>query len=137
MQALGNESFMQMCNNPTDTQRITLNALVKNIFKYKNNLNNIGCNKLYEKLRKNSSVWANGEYVSDLSPLIYFTNIKKIAARNSKIVNLSPLSYLINLETIDLSSNKIKDISPLGNLKKLNRLSLYGNKIKKLLHFIN
>ncbi len=122
------DTFMEMCENPTASQEITLNALTKEIFGSKENFT-MGCEPLYKDLNRRIIVYVRGGKVSDLSPLKYFVQLKEINAKNNKIVDLSPLLNLINLEELVLRGNEIVDMSPLNRLGKLKLLNVGNNKI--------
>ncbi|XP_067943405.1 toll-like receptor 7 [Watersipora subatra] len=77
--------------------------------------------------------------ITDLSGLVYCSNLKQLTLANNKIgkneeSNFEAIGQLHNLEHLDLSSNKIKHIGSnlLGNLKLLQTLILANNDIANL-----
>ncbi|OUR94817.1 hypothetical protein A9Q84_17050 [Halobacteriovorax marinus] len=73
----------------------------------------------------------NWTFLTDISVLREFTNLKELYLRGHSVKNISPLSNLTKLKHLSLSNNLISDISPLTNLKKLKMLDISRSAIPK------
>lgn len=75
---------------------------------------------------------SEGSQFTDISPLQYFTNLKRLSMNSNLVSDLSPLADLTRLEWIDMHFNQISDLSPLSGLKNLQGVWLPGNQIADL-----
>ncbi len=123
--------FMKMCENPTDSQLVTLEKflnpfppihtsgkLVKLTIKK--------CHKLEKELLTRKGMILNKGNITDLSPLKFFVNLDNIVMSHNNIKDISPLANLKKLKELDIGFNPISDISPLKDLK-LTKLHVYSN----------
>ena len=120
--------FMKMCMNPTDSQKITLKVVFKKL--YLKTTENF-CEKIasyHIKTKKNPSVLESltisDQNITDVSPLIHFTNLRRLNIHRNNIKDISVLEKLTKLEELDISDNPIEDISAIAKLKKLKRFSM-------------
>lgn len=122
-------SFLKIARNPNSTaaQKLTVTAMLK--FAGEDDLE-----RAYKKLKKaDTMVFYGGDsYLSDLSPLAEFIQLKTLVLYNNHIEDLSPLASLTNLETLRLEINRIQDISPLKHLDHLESLQIDDNQISDL-----
>lgn len=65
---------------------------------------------------------------SDIAPLAYATNLKRLNLHNSKISDISALKKLVTLESLDVSGNRISDFSALKSLTKLVHVKIGSQK---------
>ena len=71
-------------------------------------------------------------FISDLTPLADFGNLRRLDLRFNTIRDLSPLAGLTKLRVLDLGYNEIGDITPLKGLIHLQELNLSHNQIVDL-----
>ncbi len=95
----------------------------------KKKFNTIPDLRIFKKLK---ILYLNHNNISDISPLIYLTNIEKLYLNHNNISNISPLIYLINLKKLNLNQNNISDIQPLQYLTNLEKLYLSDNNISDI-----
>lgn len=124
------EEFMQMCNNPTPSQKITFEAIAK----YKSiKLDKDMCAYLYAKTgSKYFSADADIYDVTDLSPLKFFLSLTSLSLPRSKVKDISVLKYLTKLKDLNLSGNPVSDLSALKDLKYLEDLDIYSTQVSNL-----
>jgi internalin A len=77
-------------------------------------------------------LFANGNSISDLTPLAGLTSMKRLYLWNNNISNIAPLAGLTGLMNLDLNRNDISDISALSGMTNLTALSLYQNNITNI-----
>ena len=83
-------------------------------------------------------LYANGNQITDISPLSDLTNLQWLYVNDNQITDISPLSDLTNLRGLYAAGNQISDLSPLRNLSLPNlRLSIYGNPIRDISPIVN
>jgi len=70
--------------------------------------------------------------ISDISPLVELTSLRRLSLGNNQINDASPLAGLTNLESLLLYRNEIDDISSLVGLTNLTRLQLGYNNISNI-----
>ena len=73
-----------------------------------------------------------GNYITDISPLGYLTNLEFVDLMNNQVVDISPLGNLQHLKVLHLVNNPISDISALSNLTGLQGLGLMRTPITDL-----
>ena len=66
--------------------------------------------------------------MSDLSPLVGLTNLKRLTTYGSRNLDLSPLKGLTGLVELTIATSGVSDISPLAGLINLERLVLENNR---------
>ncbi|QKF81502.1 leucine-rich repeat domain-containing protein [Halarcobacter ebronensis] len=117
-----NDSFIDICKNPTPEQKMTINAMVNayNEFKeekFKININNPEiCEELYDKYNNGFKAIV-GQGMSDITFLKYFDWLTHLNLRDNNITDITPLKYLTKLTKLNLSSNKVsKGVESLENL---------------------
>jgi len=71
-------------------------------------------------------------FIRDLSPLIYFYDLRVLRLNLNRVTSLSPLAELTQLQTLELNSNRITDISVLAAFGQLDTLDLSWNSIADL-----
>ncbi|QKF81503.1 leucine-rich repeat domain-containing protein [Halarcobacter ebronensis] len=155
-----NDSFIDICKNPTPEQKMTINAMVNayNEFKeekFKININNPEiCEELYDKYNNGFKAIV-GQGMSDITFLKYFDWLTHLNLRDNNITDITPLKYLTKLTKLELSSNKVSkgveslenlplkdlridvtndtDLKYIGNIQSVERLSIWGGKNSKFL----
>lgn len=135
--------FMTMCMNPTVSQKVTLEAIVKmQRMKYGQR----ACKKIEERYVKTSSdgflemLHLRNQNITDITPLKYCKGVKELDLSDNNIKDITPLSTLTQLKRLDISNNPITDISSLENLVQLESLSMYkihAKNSQKLIFLIN
>jgi hypothetical protein len=68
-------------------------------------------------------------WMSDLSPLMPFTQLEELALDHQNLRDLRPLLALRELRSLDLSSNKLTRVDVLAGLPGLRRLVLDSNQL--------
>ncbi len=67
--------------------------------------------------------------ITDISPLGSFTSLTHLTVLNSPITDITPLANLTNLTDLELGCYQISDISPLSNLTNLTVLNLMCDQV--------
>lgn len=75
--------------------------------------------------------WTYNE-VSDLTPLVNLTKLKKLNVKHNQIVDITPISGLVELVLLSLNENQVEDISPIQNCTKLVDLRFNKNKVNDI-----
>jgi len=156
-----NDSFIDICKNPTPEQKTTILALIDGYNEFrKMNVNkpllNFNDPNICEELAKGKGFPSiNGKNISDLSILKYFSANETLNLRDNNITDITPLKYLSKLTKLELSSNKVSkgveslenlplkelridltndtDLKYIGNIQSIERLSIWGGKNSKFL----
>lgn len=123
-----NEAFLKMCNNPTASQKITLEAIAKAGL-VKNNKDM--CFKLSLKyiISNYPYIYIHSSEITDLTPLLHFPQLRNLSLSYNKIKDISLLKNFKYLEILELGDTLVDDLRPLENLKNLKNLNLYGTKV--------
>lgn len=66
---------------------------------------------------------------SEISWLVFFTQLRLLVLNYNSITDISPLARLPQLKTLLLRDNQIEDISPIGEIKELCYLTIAYNAI--------
>ena len=121
------EKFIALCLNPNETQRHTLNAIIKSesdLGTQKQICEDITSRHIlpsFYNIRTNLSL--PDKDITDLSPLQYFRNLSSLdLTNNNEIENWNYLADLINLETLYINDNGITDTRFFKGLKNLQQL---------------
>lgn len=116
--------FMQMCENPTPSQRFTLEVMSEDEYlgKYSKSL----CSKIEKKYSQVIGISLFDTHISDLSPIQFFKQVKYASIQRNNITDITPLANLTNLEELDILNNPITDLTPIKNLK-LKKLKINSN----------
>ena len=117
-------TFIQMCQNPTASQAVTLLAIAKSKSTNEKEVV-VDCQQLekhYVKRNYGHSLRLRNSNISDLTPLSFFTKSEELSLSGNNISDISPLSKLHNLTHLDIGSNPINDITPISDLTKLKNL---------------
>lgn len=120
-------TFMQMCESPTPSQRVTLQAIADAQSGGRDNVK-INCQRLEEfnvKRGYGYSLRLGNSSITDLTPLRFFPDLEELTLSENNITDLTPLSQLYNLTHLNISGNPIDDISPISGLTNLKNLKLY------------
>ena len=160
---LSEDSFIDICKNPTPSQKTTILALIDGYNEYrKMNVNkpllNFNDPNICEELAKGKGFPSvHGKNISDLSILKYFSANESLDLRDNKITDITPLKYLTKLTKLNLSSNSVSkgveslenlplkelrivfendtvDITPIARIKTLENLSLFNGKNSQVLN---
>lgn len=160
---LSEDSFINICKNPTPEQKKTIIALIDGYNEYrKMNINRpllkLDDPNICEKLSKGKGFPPiNGKDISDISIIKYFTGNETLNLWNNKITDITPLKYLTKLTKLELSSNRVSkgvesleklplkdlsivfdndsvDLTPIGNIKTLENLYIYNGKNVEVLN---
>jgi internalin A len=127
------EGFVQMCNNPTPSQKITFEALAKD---NRVKLDKDMCAYLYTRTGTSGFLPAydkdNTIKITDLSPLKFFLSLTTLSLPNHKVKDISVLKHLTKLKELNLSGNPVSDLSALKDLKYLEDLDLYNTQVSDL-----
>ena len=75
--------------------------------------------------------YEDGEQITDLSGLEYFTGVWLLSLYNNDITDISPLAAMPNLRDLDLGGNRVSDISALAG-KDLVSLALWENEVSDI-----
>jgi len=78
------------------------------------------------------TIFLDGNYISDITPLSDLTQLKKLYISYNLISDTSALANLKNLEELGIADNHISDITPLSGLTNLEILHLYDNQISDI-----
>ncbi len=148
------DSFIEMCKNPTSSQIVTLKAMANKVNKYRKDEDKVyhGDKNFCQTLNTEFSIltYLPNANISDLSILKYFPDTPTLNLRNNNITDITPLKYLTKLTKLNLSSNKVSkgvesleslplkelsidindniDLKYIGNIKTLENLSVYYGK---------
>lgn len=125
------EGFMQMCDNPTPSQKITFEALAKD---NRVKLDKDMCAYLYARTGTSgfSSANADTNDITDLSPLQFFLDLESVRLYDNKVKDISVLKHLTKLKELNLSGNLVSDLSALKDLKYLEDLDLRKTEVTDL-----
>lgn len=82
------------------------------------------------KFKSLKGIFAFGNKISDITPLMRFSDINHLDVSNNNIKDLQPLSSLVNLTSLVLSHNRISSLEDLKNLRNLRRLEFSENLIE-------
>jgi Leucine-rich repeat (LRR) protein len=74
-------------------------------------------------------------WISDLSPLMPFTQLEELTLDHQNLRDLSPLLALRELRILNLSSNKLKNVDLLAQLPQLEKLVLDSNQLTDISAF--
>jgi putative cell wall-binding protein len=77
-----------------------------------------------------TSLYADDEWITDLTGLEYFTNLKTLHLENNSLDKVTALTKLTNLRVLDLENTGLKDIAALKGLTMLTYLDISDNYIK-------
>lgn len=126
--------FIQMCNNPTPSQKVTLEAIVieDNFTFGTKKLDEVSCETLEKYLKHTDRLFFMPRNLNDLTPLQYFKNLESLTISKNDVVDLSPLKNLTNMKKLDISYNPIRDVSVLQNFQKLKSLTLVLDKVEDI-----
>ena len=122
---------MQMCMNPTPSQRVTLEAIAK---ENRIEFGEEACRRIEkyyinDKPDHRESLYLPRLNLTDLSPIGYLLRVDSINIEGNRVRDISPLAKLTNLKQLNLSYNPITDIEPLKKLVKLERLTLFNDSV--------
>lgn len=125
------QAFMKMCENPTSSQKVTLEAVAKAslVPVDKNMCKTLRYQFIYKSFRRISAKNSN---IEDLSPLVFFSNLQSLYLSDNKINDISLLKKLPKLKELKIDGNPIRDLSPLKDLKHLKLLNIYDTNVTDL-----
>jgi internalin A len=89
------------------------------------------CAEIWEWMKDKEKLSFQDSEITDMSPLMFFPNIKELSLDYNSIRDLSPLSQLTNLQVLWIDDNEIQDLTPLQNLDLL-WLSAGDNQIQDI-----
>ena len=87
------------------------------------------CKLANEKLSNYRDLNITNRGISNLLPLISFSNLTRLNLNKNQIVSIQPLEKLTKLTELGISDNRISDLSPLRNMKDLTFLAVKRNQI--------
>ena len=90
------------------------------------------CYKAERILSNTTSLTFVSARISDLTALLFLTDLIHLNLENNQISDLTPLQYLTNLTELYLNTNQISDLTPLQSLRNLTYLGLSNNQISDL-----
>jgi len=151
------DSFIDICKNPTPEQKKTINALIDGYNEYrKMNINKPLLKydepNICEVLSKGKGFPPiNGKGISDISIIRYFSENQSLNLWNNKITDITPLKYLTKLTKLNLGLNKVSKgvesleelpliylrislendsvgLAPIGKIKTLENLYIFNGK---------
>jgi len=91
--------FMKMCLKPSQSQRVTLDAVIKNMGFSMEELPTLKkrCEKIstwYIEDKGLNAILLTGENITDVTPLQYLVQVNKLSLRNNNIRDISPYQSL-------------------------------------------
>lgn len=138
MLTYASQDFSEMCENPTPTQRITLNAISLSA-DGQTFSSSARCSKIEtyfisdpQKYNFPRRLDISRQSISDLTPVGLLTGIYEINLSHNQVTDISPLTSIKSLKIINLSSNPITDISSISDIQNLESLTAYRTNINDL-----
>lgn len=93
----------------------------------------LGCVPVTNKdLAKITTLRLLNSNITDLSPLVYFNNLKELIASGLNIENFGPISHLKGLKKLYLAKTSLKDLGFLKGLRELKVLSIGNTQVKDI-----
>lgn len=102
------------------------------LLRYGADRNNDGEVSVAEALAMTGTVDLSYRWITDISGIEYFTNLKSIKLNGNKIKYMNPLKNLTNLQSLDISKNQISRLPATLNMPSLKTLNLSGNAISDI-----
>ena len=129
---LANEKeFLKMCNDPSPSQKITLEAIAKsNLIQIDKDMC-ININRRFIIIEI-GHLKAFDNNITDLTPLLFFPHLTSLYLSRNNIKDISILKHLTKLKELDLSNNPVSDLSALKDLKFLKQLNIYNTNVTNL-----
>lgn len=99
-----------------NVQPISQLTQLYDLYIYNNNLTDL---RIFKNMKSTHLIQAAGNKISDLAPLLEFSNVQQLNLNNNLITDLTPLSQIASgkISYLDVGRNGIKDFSPLYNIK--------------------
>ncbi|MFH2048889.1 MAG: leucine-rich repeat domain-containing protein [bacterium] len=74
-------------------------------------------------------IYFPGNDISDISPMLYITQLWELELTTNHITDISPLTGMTGLHQLHISDNPISDITPLASLTSLQQLWMFATQV--------
>ena len=85
----------------------------------------------------NRSLNLRGVQISDITPLVNLTSLRRLDLTNTQISDVTPLANLTSLVSLDLTDTQVSDVTPLANLASLLLLDLTDTQVSDITPLVN